>query len=257
MDANIDNLDIVITATLRPELIDLTLASFFKNLLKQFNAVRLIINIDPVGDHRCNAHDILSISRRYAGNIVHRCPEEPSFSSAVKWCWEQVETQFFLHLEDDWLLKKPVSKEAVLGLFDQDCDIATVRFNRSTNSDEEPVSSPCFSLNPSIMRKEFIDEALPFFRCDLDPEKQFCILEGEKEEILSHWKFVCYGSANESSYVIDTGRRWRKFMNFGKWQHDSGDISWQRRQMTHFRFAHYLRYKASIWYWICRHHVLH
>jgi hypothetical protein len=242
-------LDVVMTATLRPALIDLTLASFYKNLLGQSERVRLIINIDPVGDDDCHPEDILNICRRHSSDIIHRSPERPSFSGAVKWCWEQVETDFFLHLEDDWLLRKPVSLKAAINLLIPDPDIATVRFNRLTNPGEEPVASPGFSLNPSIIRKKFIDEALPFFSRDLDPEKQFCALAGERERVLSHWKFACYGKANESPYVIDTGRKWRKFMNLGKWRHDGGDITWQSRELTRFRFAHYLRYKALIWYW--------
>ncbi len=237
------------TATLRPELIDLTLRSFSNNFFKQLNEVRLIINIDPVGDENLRCSDILDLSKHYISDVIHRCPDRPSFSNAVKWSWEQVETDFFLHLEDDWLLRKPVSFISAIDLFVKNPDIASVRFNRSTNSDEEFVTSPGFSLNPSIIRKKFIDEALPFFSCDLDPEKQFCVMEGEKREALSHWKFACYGGGNEPPYVIDTGRRWRKFKNLGKWQQSSGDITWQSRRMTRFRFAHYLRYKALIWYW--------
>ena len=237
------------TATLRPELIDLTLRSFFNHLLRQANEVRLIINIDPVGDRRCTADDILKLCRRYVQNLVHRRPEQPSFSRAVKWGWEQVETEYFLHLEDDWLLRRPASLAAALALLARDPDLASVRFNRAANPDETPVSSPGFSLNPSIIRRRFIDEALPFFSCELDPEKQFCSMEGEKERRLSHWSFACYGLANEPAYVIDTGRGWRKFMNLGKWRPDGGHLTWQARQLTRFKFAHYLRYRALIWYW--------
>jgi hypothetical protein len=245
-------LDVVMTATLRPELIEITLTSFFNNLLRQLNEVRLIINIDPVGDRRCTADDILKICRRYTGQIVSRCPAHPSFSRAVQWGWEQVETEFFLHLEDDWLLSRRAAIDAALELLATDPDVASVRFNRSTNSGQTPVRSPGFSLNPSIIRRAFIDEALPFFSCDLDPEKQFCALDGEKAERLSHWRFVCYGSANEPPYVIDTGRGWRKFMNLGKWRQDGGSVTWQQRQLTRFAFAHYLKHKAMIWYWKLR-----
>jgi len=237
------------TATLRPELIDLTLKSFFKNLLGQLNEVRLIINIDPIGDDNCSTDDILNICRRYCREIVHRCPRQPNFSSAVKWCWEQLETEYFLHLEDDWLLRRPATLQSAFDLFAADHEIASVRFNRSNNASGQPVPSPGFSLNPSIVRRKFVEEALRFFSCELDPEKQFCALEGEKEAALSHWKFVCYGVAHDAPYVIDLGRKWRKFMNFGKWRHDGGEITWQNRQMTRFRFVHYLQYKALLRYW--------
>ena len=242
-------MDVVLTATLRPELIDITLRSFFNNLISQSSDVRLILNIDPVGSRDCAPEDIINICRRYIREIFYRCPDQPSFSRAVRWCWEQVETDYFLHLEDDWLLRKRVSLQPALDLFTKDPDIASVRFNRSVNSDEEPVMSPYFSLNPSIIRKKFIDEALPHFSSELDPEKQFCVMEGEKEEALSHWKFACYGAAGDTPYVIDIGRLWRKFMNLGKWEQGSSDITWKHRNMTRYRFAHYLRYKTSIWYW--------
>src|SRR5262245_25846729 len=77
-DVGCYDLDVVMTATLRPELIDLTLVSFFRNLFRQLNGIRLIINIDPIGDRHCTAADILKICGRYADEVVHRCPQEPS-----------------------------------------------------------------------------------------------------------------------------------------------------------------------------------
>src|SRR5438105_4658591 len=127
-------IDVVMTATLRPEVIDLTLFSFSKNFFAQLDDLRLIINIDPIGESQCQSKDIVEICRRYFGNVIYRSPDQPSFSRAVKWCWEQVEAGLFLHLEDDWLLTKFVPLERVLSRFEQDKDLASLRFNRAANS---------------------------------------------------------------------------------------------------------------------------
>jgi hypothetical protein len=76
---------VVITATLRPEILDLTLTSFLKKFLAQISTTLLIINIDPVGDATCCADDVLAVCRRYFSQIVHRAPEQSSFSAALKW----------------------------------------------------------------------------------------------------------------------------------------------------------------------------
>jgi hypothetical protein len=42
-----EKLDVVVIATLRPQILDVTLNSFYHGLLKDFD-VRVIINVDPI-----------------------------------------------------------------------------------------------------------------------------------------------------------------------------------------------------------------
>ena len=49
-----DQIDVVMTATVRPDVLELTLFSFFRHFLFQFARTRLIINIDPIGELRQN-----------------------------------------------------------------------------------------------------------------------------------------------------------------------------------------------------------
>jgi len=88
-----EKIDVVVTATLRPEILNLTLQSFYTRFLRQFKQSRLIINIDPIGDKRYGPDNILKICRQYFKEVIYRCPPKPSFSDAVKWGWEQVENR--------------------------------------------------------------------------------------------------------------------------------------------------------------------
>jgi len=111
-------LDVTMTATVRADILRMTLRSFHKNFLHNFTA-RMIINVDPVGDTENNAPiDMVNICREYFSEVVYRTPDTPSFAAAVQWCWRQVETDVFFHLEDDWILRRPVAPAEMLRVFD-------------------------------------------------------------------------------------------------------------------------------------------
>jgi hypothetical protein len=143
---------VVVIATLRPEILDITLNSFYHKLLKDFD-VRIIINVDPVGEIGVSQSDVIAVCKRYFKNIISNSPMTPSFSRAVFWCWEQVNTNIFFHLEDDWCLKSNVDKTIALRPFSFD-DIIQVRLNSTRNTkfrlDNGYVISEVFSLNPSF-----------------------------------------------------------------------------------------------------------
>ena len=105
-------LDLVLVATLRPEILEITLNSFYHKLLKNFD-VRLIVNIDPIGDKRYVQQDIINVCKKYFPNIIFRTPNSASFSKAVQWGWQQVKSEIFFHLEDDWCLKKNVDAKLI------------------------------------------------------------------------------------------------------------------------------------------------
>ena len=61
-------IDLILIATLRPEILEITLNSFYHKLLKNFN-VRLIVNVDPIGDTRYTQQDVINICKKYFPNI--------------------------------------------------------------------------------------------------------------------------------------------------------------------------------------------
>jgi len=248
-------IDVVTIGTLRPDILEFTLLSFHRKFLRQFQRARLIINIDPIGDERRSTDDVLRICAKYFSEITHRCPDQPHFATAVKWAWEQVETEIFLHLEDDWLLKRKVDATRIVRGFEADPDLASLRFNLTRNPSRGPLYFQGPSLNPSVIRRRFLEEVLPFFSPHLDPEKQYTYPNDARREVLAHWRHMLYGEPGEASYVLDIGKKWRRFHGFAKWQPGSGELSWRKTPvpplrktwyaLKHAAFSRYLQYLAG------------
>ena len=96
-------LDITTTACIRPDILRQTFSSFKQNMLRDYPC-RLIINIDPVGDD-VKQQAVLDVCGEYFKEIIYRTPEKPDFPAAFLWCWQQVKSDYVLHLEDDWSLE--------------------------------------------------------------------------------------------------------------------------------------------------------
>ena len=239
--------DVVMTATIRPQVVELTLKSFFKNFLYQFDNLRLIINIDPIGDLNYGVQDIIEICQKYFNNIVVNTPTEPSFPKAVQWCWSKVESEYFLHLEDDWLLKKHIDQKKIFNLFECE-EIKSIRLYLSANKklqyDKCYIYSNGFSLNPSVMRNSFIQSMLERFDIRQDPEKQFADLKSGEM-----YKFVVFGSLEDGYFTIDIGKKWRKFHNFLKPNITKSDKKTWSRSYSKFNLTSCLNYYFYMIYW--------
>ena len=249
-------MDVVIIATLRPEILEITLSSFSKKLLHNYE-VRAIVNVDSVGDANCSAEDVLNVCSRYFKNVVSRTPASASFSSAVEWCWSQVNSEIFLHLEDDWCLKKKVYPARIEKAFENK-DVVSLRLNLKNNkehlTDGSSVYATGLGLNPSFFRLSYIKKLLRDFDLSKDPEKQFsCNVQKLSKEKLppSYPIFLIYGEPNESSYVIDTGKKWRKRIGLSKWSEKSTNgITWELKKNNFLRnLFSSIKYQLYLYYW--------
>ena len=241
-----ESIDVVVISTLRPKLLNLTLASFQKHFLNQFGKCRIILNIDPVGEENSSQDEILELVNRYSDNVIACTPKTGNFSQAVRWAWSQVESPYFLHLEDDWFLKKRVLKGAILEQFGFDEKLAGIRLNLSRNPKKQPLYSDGISLNPSIFKTSIIKSLLGDFDIDKDPEKQF-----RNHRLLNDCNFLYYGKKNEGSFVIDTGKKWRKANSFSKWGVNEKTITWNRKTKSSSfgTFLYNLKYRFFISLW--------
>jgi hypothetical protein len=231
-------LDVVITATLRTELLALTLRSFQARLLHHFDHVRAIINIDPAGEAGVRPADVLDVVRCYCNTVVARTPAKPSFSGAVQWGWSQVSTPFFLHLEDDWLLRKPLDLDVIDRAF-SDPSIGGVSLSISSRDalGNKRVHRP--SLRPGFFRTACIQSMLPRFDTEADPEKQWA-------NGVPHWSFTGYPPCAEM--LIDLGKKWRQAQGLRKWEAGS-PVAWTQQHAGLAGPWRQLKLKAYLQLW--------
>lgn len=224
-------LDIVTTGLSRPDLLDLTYKSFLTGGIKNLPPFRIIINIDPLG--RSNRDECISVAKKYCKSPLIRTPEEPSFMGAIKWGWSQVQSDYFLHLEDDWILNNQVNFHDWLSHLNND--------NRTIQSVllmKKPYQHN-YSFRPNLA-KSAVCKLAPSLPLSGNPEKKV-------GEIIRSMGLVSldYG---RSYGITDTGRKWAKAHGLRK---DETPSSWF--QPRHSGTIQRLEYKLLLALW--RHKV--
>ena len=242
----------------------MTLASFTKNLLNHFTC-RAIINVDPVGDTAKHSQmDVVEVCREYFDTVVQRTPDSPSFAGAVQWCWQQVETDLFFHLEDDWILKRRVDKDEMLGLF-EDKKLVNVVFNkwgwkknrRKLQRDIDAGNAflysdnflrwATFSLNPGFIRTAYIKQMIDRIDTGKDPVFQFSN-EPSKAMTADYPDPLVLWMVDDDNLVINSGGWYRRCKYIQKC--GGGGAIWKTK---HKPLWHRIQYPLKWWvirlYW--------
>lgn len=169
-----------------------------------------------MGDNISQIDEVLGVCYKYFDVVKFNTPSHGDFSKATKWVWEQVSSDYFLHLEDDWLLNKVISKNYLVSTLIADENVASIRLNRQTSIKDKVLNR--VSLNPILFKTAFIKEALIFYDEKIDPEKQFSInpLKTHTDKYIH----LAYGDKKgnyiEGAFVTDIGKYWRKSNGFKK-----------------------------------------
>jgi len=245
-------IDITMTATRRPKVIDRTLKSFTKHIFKNQKDYRLIINIDPVGEDVKN-NKIIDICEKYFEHLVIIEPKTPSFSKAVIRVWKETKSEYIFHLEDDWFLERDIDIKELIYQMNYDNNLACIRFYKEKIPETHfptmfdciyeyqpeknlffPMTGTCnslnqFGLNPVLIRKKFIDESLLVMCNNKNPEKQFRENNPKMKNILKRWIFSIYGNPGDPRLVFDIGSEWRLNSKFKKPRTGTGFTTWDLR----------------------------
>ena len=231
-------LDIVMTATKRPEILRTTLESFKKYMLDTVEC-RLIINVDPVGVDYVTQMEVVAIAGGYFPNLLYKCSEVASFPKAFKWVFLRSESDYVLYLEDDWELLRIVDFVDIVMKLNENPKLALLRlaaFHASESTmknwnkffpydaakgyfvcPDELKLGVGFCGHPSVIKKEFIDKTVPYLASRANPEKQFH--RGGPKEVTTEvmkWEFGVYSKPNNPPLIRDIGRRWMVENNFRK-----------------------------------------
>ena len=226
-------IDLCIIATLRSRILRQTLKSFCKNLLKrQVDLNNVIVNIDPIGENE-SSQKVLDTAQEFFNISFCRMAKTANFAKAVKYVWSKTNSKYVFHLEDDWLLLHKLNFESMLSILENNSNMACLRLSKYDLPKREKIrlfnsdyyynnnfflasdSLTQFGLNPCIIRKEFIDQALPLMSDFINPEKQFRPKK-PLEKIVRKWKFAIYGQPGWDRTIQDIGRNWIKNHHFQK-----------------------------------------
>jgi len=237
--------DITITATVRPKLLDTTLTSFYNNLFcEDPDRYRVIINVDPVGED-CNPKEMVDVCLKYFKDVIYNIPEKPSFAKAVIWTWKQVTAPFCFHLEDDWSLNRPVKMKTMIHILTENPRIACLRFSKYRVPNDKHIvlfnsaytykdgyylaasNKDQFGLNPCLINSEFIKVAVKLMTNDINPEKQFRMNNGRMRPFISMWEYGLFSEPGRPTLVTDIGRDWRSIHNFKK-PKNSSFLVWEK-----------------------------
>ena len=228
-------IDITTTATIRPYILRQTLESFDEYMLAGVNC-RHIINIDPIGDNSYTYWNVLGASSRYFKDICCNLPSHPNFAKAFIWCWRQVEADYFLHLEDDWLLLREIDLLEMIKVMTTIEDLAILRLPFTDAKEKEALQwnryfpfnglfmecpeelkgGIAYSGHPSLIKKKWLDEVLPLLTPGGCPEKQIKGHNPAMMDILSRWRYGVWQKPNEPKAIVDNGRVWREKFGFIK-----------------------------------------
>lgn len=248
-------IDIVTTATARPEIFKETLRSFYFGLFlpaEPHIKIRHIINIDRVGCDKANMEaaivnmrdcvDWAEDTRRNKApchTVIHEA-HPGNFPRAFKFLWDAVgpDTDFVFHLEDDWRLLHPVSLSNMLRIMRKYPTLAALRLSafKSEHTREKnwnlflPWNGVFFEMpeelrhlgisgHPSLIRGEFVRAVRPYLDGVSNPEKQIHSVIGGKTPLgaqLRRMQYGVYHSQDSGPDIQDTGREWMKKAGYKK-----------------------------------------
>jgi hypothetical protein len=252
-----------------------TLNSIAERICKnQTDKFTLILNVDPVGE-KVSQEDIVEMARQYFPFIRARMPTKPSFPLAVKWLWDQVTTPFFFNMEDDFKIVKDIDVDHMMSIMADRPKFGSLRFCRGwvklvrkegyrrkqwakpiDDMDGKtivrgrcdwsyskkgfylsPGGAGQFSMNPSLMRTQFIQPIIPYLENGLSPERVLMMSPWLKEkwnkekvaklkEHIRSWQVAMYAVP---LVLEDLGRPWRRKHGFRKPKGPSGiSETWEK-----------------------------
>jgi len=230
-------IDMIMTAVIRPKVIEKTLASLRRNLVTE-RKINLVINLDPIGEAPSSVPSIIEIVKYYFPNAYIYQPLKADHVEAFKWCWEKISTSFGIFWEDDYVLREPIYLDYLIHIMNETPKIGQIHFDRKDKSiltypgyrrKFSPFSKYLLERRigksiggpPSLLRKEYITQILPHI--SLEPD--ICSRRKCVKEILKEWRFLTYlGALSKGSLVEDIGTEWRKEQGLAKVKQPKGLI---------------------------------
>lgn len=244
-----DLIDITMTAVLRPSLLAQTLHTILEHVCKdQKDRFRLIINIDPVGEN-VDPVKVVKTAKKNFDNVLYNIAETPSFPHAVKWVWSQATAPYVLHWEDDVDILHPVDIDDMIAILKRHDDLSSLRlYKAATPNKKSFYTFSCrwdynkegffvardwrrqFGLNPILIKRAFVKEAVKRMVDDTNPEKQFRESRNYMRGLIKKWKYALYTRPG-SPRMIDgrKGQKWKNQQGLDKPGGGQTFLKWEKK----------------------------
>lgn len=180
--------------------------------------------------------------RRYFSdaNIVSRAPSEPCFPAALRWCWEQTESDYIFSTEDDWILVVDLALEDMLLAMERHPWLAALRLPKrdtyeTTCQQSQSPKEPLYEWNgaywqcprnntskngyygsPSLLRGHWARTAAKLLDDGASPEKQLRRLRHRKHPDVWCWEYGIWSVPNTPRVIRDLGTKWRHARGINK-----------------------------------------
>lgn len=228
-------IDITMTAVLRPKILDETLRKIIKYVVDDPDRFRLIINVDQVGE-KIKPAKIVKTAERHFKNVISNIAKTPSFPKAVKWVWENSDAPFVFHWEDDVNILRKINVNKMINILNEDEDLCSLRLYKFRIPRKKKFNTfSCkwyynekgyyiandwerqFGLNPILIKRAFIDEAVKRMVDNVNPEKQFRSSQEYMVPLIKKWKYGIYSRPGEGPLINGKkGQRWKNKMRLQK-----------------------------------------
>ncbi len=206
------------THCIRPQILNRTYGSFYKNLKNvDFENSTLFINIDK-SPTQADPTQSINVAKKYFGNVITNCPQNPNFTKAVHWCWNQVNDEYFFHLQDDWELVKQVDMKNLLGyhkISDKFC----------VNIRAYPFIKPLLCLLPGLWKTSYAKHLIKDVDFSINPERQLRSNLQKYHYPIPQCLHYPVDDIN-AQYVKDIGREWLKGKKLKRNHHSKNFTSW-------------------------------
>ena len=231
-----DTIDITMTAVLRPLILAETLLTIKKHVCKdELERYRLIINIDCVGED-VSPKKIIKICKKHFTTVVVNVATDPSFPKAVKWVWSKVEAPYIFHWEDDIDILRSIDVNDMISILKKYKHLSSLRLYKHNTPNSKSIRTfSCkwvynedgfflakdwrrqFGLNPILIKKEFIDQAVLRLKDNINPEKQFRVTQEHMKDFIKSWKYGLYTKPGDSRLIDGRkGQRWKNEIGLDK-----------------------------------------
>lgn len=240
--AEFSPLTVTLVAGGRSELLQASLRSLSRNLLSNFEIGPVFANIDPIFGRGAELARTEEVIRDFFPAAIIRSPEVAGFGAAVKWLWSRIETNWGLHLEDDWELEVSVSIDDLMraNVGDNSVIVPLTDLHSEKPHHAGPVRKVktgflglkrkvvmAHGTSPRFLKGEFARQAASMMKPELDPEKQMD--NGFNPELfaLVRSNGARFLRRRDGSFIMrDLGRAWRAEQGIEKTAY-SGKSEWK------------------------------